>query len=66
MLKQKFGDNCGHRRFDDMVHGFSSAQANFSDPVIVGMLLKSLTLLEISFLEILMILIIFNLAFPLY
>ncbi len=33
MLQEKFGDNCGHRRFDDMMHGFAGARANFSDPV---------------------------------
>lgn len=34
MLQQKFGDNCGHRRFDDMSHGFAGARGNFSDPLI--------------------------------
>jgi len=34
ILQTKFGDNCGHRRFDDMVHGFAGARGNFSDPVI--------------------------------
>lgn len=33
MLQNKFGDNCGHRRFDDMTHGFTGARGNFSDPV---------------------------------
>ncbi|ODM97711.1 putative AIM2 family protein C30D10.14 [Orchesella cincta] len=33
ILKQNFGDNCGHRRFDDMAHGFAGARANFSDPL---------------------------------
>jgi len=34
VLKGKFGDNTGHRRFDDMVHGFSGAHSNFSEPLI--------------------------------
>jgi len=34
VLQTKFGDNCGHRRFQDMSHGFSGARGNFSDPLI--------------------------------
>jgi len=34
ILYQKFGFNSGHRRFDDMTHGFSGAGGNFSDPLI--------------------------------
>lgn len=33
VLQTKFGDNCGHRRFDDMSHGFAGARGNFSDPL---------------------------------
>jgi len=33
VLKTNFGDNCGHRRFDDMHHGFCGNRGNFSDPV---------------------------------
>jgi len=33
VLQQKFGNNCGHRRFDDMNHGFAGARGNFSDPL---------------------------------
>ncbi|KAJ6637566.1 putative AIM2 family protein C30D10.14 [Pseudolycoriella hygida] len=34
ILQSKFGDNSGHRRFDDMSHGFTGARGNFSDPLI--------------------------------
>jgi len=34
VLQSKFGNNSGHRRFDDMVHGFAGARGNFSDPLI--------------------------------
>lgn len=34
MLQTKFGNNTGHRRFDDMLHGFSGSRGNFSDPII--------------------------------
>ncbi|CAL8130963.1 unnamed protein product [Orchesella dallaii] len=34
ILKTKFGDNCGHRRFTDMVHAFSGAGGDFSNPLI--------------------------------
>lgn len=31
---EKFGrSRTGHRRFDDMPHGFAGATANFSDPI---------------------------------
>jgi dienelactone hydrolase len=33
VLKQKFGNNTGHRRFDDMFHGFAGARGNFSNPL---------------------------------
>jgi len=33
VLQQKFGNNTGHRRFDDMFHGFSGARGNFSNPI---------------------------------
>jgi len=33
VLQEKFGDNCGHRRFDDMFHGFAGARGNFSNPL---------------------------------
>jgi len=33
VLQRKFGTNCGHRRFDDMFHGFSGARGNFSNPL---------------------------------
>lgn len=33
-LQTKFGNNSGHRRFDDMTHGFAGARGNFSDPLI--------------------------------
>jgi len=33
VLRQNFGDNSGHRRFDDMFHGFAAARGNFSDPL---------------------------------
>jgi len=36
VLKSKFGDNCGHRRFDDMFHGFAGARGNFSNPLNVA------------------------------
>jgi len=32
-LQINFGDNTGHRRFDDMFHGFAAARGNFSDPL---------------------------------
>lgn len=35
VLQRKFGNNTGHRRFDDMLHGFVGARGNFSDPLIV-------------------------------
>jgi len=31
VLRNNFGDNSGHRRFDDMFHGFAAARGNFSD-----------------------------------
>jgi len=34
VLQQKFGSNCGHRRYDDMNHGFTGSGANFSDPLV--------------------------------
>jgi len=34
VIQSKFGDNSGHRRFDDMPHGFTGARGNFSDPVV--------------------------------
>ncbi len=34
MLQTKFGDNCGHRRFDDMNHGFTGARSNFSNSLV--------------------------------
>ncbi|KAJ6638609.1 putative AIM2 family protein C30D10.14 [Pseudolycoriella hygida] len=34
VLQAKFGSNCGHRRFDDMIHGFAGARGNFSDPLV--------------------------------
>ncbi|XP_037047402.1 uncharacterized AIM2 family protein C30D10.14-like [Bradysia coprophila] len=33
VLRNNFGDNSGHRRFDDMFHGFASTRGNFSDPL---------------------------------
>jgi len=33
VLREKFGSNCGHRRFDDMFHGFAGARGNFSNPL---------------------------------
>jgi len=33
VLYEKFGDNSGHRRFDDMFHGFAGARGNFSNPL---------------------------------
>jgi len=33
VLQRKFGSNCGHRRFDDMNHGFAGARGDFSDPL---------------------------------
>jgi len=33
-LRARFGDNSGHRRFADMIHGFAGARGNFSDPII--------------------------------
>jgi len=33
VLQRKFKDNCGHRRFDDMFHGFAGARGNFSNPL---------------------------------
>lgn len=33
VLRINFGDNAGHRRFDDMFHGFAAARGNFSDPI---------------------------------
>ncbi|KAJ6642236.1 putative AIM2 family protein C30D10.14 [Pseudolycoriella hygida] len=33
VLRINFGDNSGHRRFDDMFHGFAAARGNFSDPL---------------------------------
>jgi len=32
VLKSKFGENCGHKRFDDMAHGFAAGTADFNDP----------------------------------
>jgi len=34
VLKSKFGDNSGHRRYDDMCHGFATSMGNFSDPLL--------------------------------
>lgn len=34
VLQTKFGDNSGHRRFDDVSHGFSGSRGNFSDTLI--------------------------------
>jgi len=34
VLQSKFGDNCGHRRFDDVTHGFTGGRSNYSDPLI--------------------------------
>jgi len=36
VLRNNFGDNSGHRRFDDMHHGFSGARGNFSNPINVS------------------------------
>jgi len=33
VLQEKYGSNCGHRRYDDMNHGFAGARGNFSDPL---------------------------------
>jgi len=33
VIREHFGDNSGHRRFDDMIHGFAAARGNFSDPL---------------------------------
>lgn len=33
VLKAKFGDNSGHRRYNDMCHGFATSMGNFSDPL---------------------------------
>jgi len=33
VLQRKFGTNCGHRRFDDVNHGFAGTGGNFSDPL---------------------------------
>jgi len=33
ILQRKFGNNSGHRRFDDMFHGFAGARGNFSNPL---------------------------------
>lgn len=33
VLRINFSDNSGHRRFDDMFHGFAAARGNFSDPL---------------------------------
>jgi len=33
VLKEKFGNNTGHRRFNDMFHGFAGARGNFSNPL---------------------------------
>jgi dienelactone hydrolase len=34
VLQQKFGDNCGHRRYNDMCHGFATSMGNFSNPLV--------------------------------
>lgn len=34
MLQSKFGDSCGHQRFDDVPHGFTGSRGNFSDPLV--------------------------------
>lgn len=34
VLKRKFGDNSGHRRYDDMCHGFATSMGNFSNPLV--------------------------------
>jgi dienelactone hydrolase len=33
VIRDKFGDNSGHRRYDDMCHGFSTSMGNFSNPL---------------------------------
>lgn len=33
MLRNNFGDNVGHTRFEDMFHGFAAGLGNFSDPL---------------------------------
>ncbi|XP_037040525.1 uncharacterized protein LOC119077418 [Bradysia coprophila] len=33
VLRINFGDNSGHRRFNDMPHGFAGASGNFSNPI---------------------------------
>jgi len=33
VIRANFGDNSGHRRFDNMAHGFTSTIGNFNDPL---------------------------------
>lgn len=49
MLKQKFGENCGHRRFDNMIHGFAGARGNFSNPEVVNNVNEVITTLGAFF-----------------
>lgn len=49
VLQSKFGDNCGHRRFDDMAHGFAGARGNYSDPIIRERVDEVITTLGVFF-----------------
>ncbi|CAL8122783.1 unnamed protein product [Orchesella dallaii] len=49
VLQQKFGDNCGHRRFDDMFHGFAGARGDFSNPLNVQRVEEVIDILGIFF-----------------
>ncbi|CAL8122785.1 unnamed protein product [Orchesella dallaii] len=49
VLQQKFGDNCGHRRFDDMSHGFAGARGNFSNPLNVERVEEVIDILGVFF-----------------
>ncbi|ODM89008.1 putative AIM2 family protein C30D10.14 [Orchesella cincta] len=49
VLKTKFGDNCGHRRMTDMVHGFAGAGGDFSDPLTVQRVEEVIDILGVFF-----------------
>ncbi|CAL8135645.1 unnamed protein product [Orchesella dallaii] len=49
VLKTKFGDNCGHRRITDMVHGFAGAGGDFTDPLTVQRVEEVIDILGVFF-----------------
>jgi len=34
VIREKFGENSGHRRYNDMCHGFATSMGNFSNPLV--------------------------------